>query len=74
MIGGEMDAAMVGFWQGLDIFYGLSDKLVLDANLAAGWTVPRDPDSHINPTDIPPLQYFQRWSEHPTPLPISAAL
>ena len=61
MIGGEMDASMVGFWQGIDIFYGLSDKLVLDANFAAGWNVPRDPDSHFKPIDIPPLKYFRTW-------------
>ncbi len=61
LIGGNQDASMIGSWLGLDMFYGFSDKLILDGNFAAGWTFPRDADSHFKKTSLPPLKYFRTW-------------
>ena len=38
LIGGKSDDAMVGGWAGLNLFYGISNRLTLETNVAAGWT------------------------------------
>jgi len=58
LVGGNGDAAMLN---GINLFYGFSDKLILDANLGAGWTRSRDPNSQFKRNPTPPQKFFRTW-------------
>ncbi|HHM24442.1 MAG TPA: OmpA family protein [Bacteroidetes bacterium] len=61
LIGGDSDAAMIGGWGGLDLFYGVNSQFLFDLSAAAGWTRHRAPDSQIRHITTPPQSYFRTW-------------
>jgi outer membrane protein OmpA-like peptidoglycan-associated protein len=61
LIGGVGDKSMINVWGGLDIFYGLSSKLVLNGSVGAGWNRYADPDNPIKRIEKKPYNFFRTW-------------
>jgi outer membrane protein OmpA-like peptidoglycan-associated protein len=61
LVGGNADKSMVNFWGGLNLFYGFSDKLVLESHTGAGWSLYADPDNPLKRMPREPWKYFRTW-------------